>query len=143
MKTETKSIVIAVLSLIIVAGVAFYYVSYNYHRVTTIRGFRMVPKSEPTLSSHVDVSEWGTQDFISNRILVSDITAAGYGDEIPQIESVNSAIDRGLELFESLDEEYDITETANSLLDGLEIRFNRGPQNQENETDSQEQLVPN
>jgi len=126
MKTETKSIVIAVLSLVIVAGATFNYVSYNYHRVTTTGGYRIIPKSEPTLSSHVDVSEWGAQDFISNRVLVRDITDAGYGDEIPQVESVNSAIDRGLEIFESLDEEYDITETANSLLDGLEIKFNRG-----------------
>lgn len=136
MKTETKSIVIAVLSLIIVAGTAFYYVSYNYHRVTTTRGYRIIPKSEPTLTSHVDVSEWGAQDFISNRVLVSDISDAGYGDEIPQIESVNSAIDRGLELFESLDEEYDITETANSLLEGLEIKFNRGSQETEDQPDN-------
>ena len=132
MKTTTSSIIITVLSLIIVAGAAFYYVSYNYHRVTTTAGFRMIPKSEPTLSSHVDVSDWSAQDFVSNRVLVKDITDAGYGDEIPQIASVNSAIDRGMELFENLDEEYDITETANALLEGLEIRFNRGSQEPDN-----------
>lgn len=133
MKTETKSLVIVVLSLIIAAGAIFYYVSFNYHLVTTTRGFRLIPKSAPTLSSYVDISQWSMQEFISNRALVSDITDAGYGDEIPQVESVNSAIDRGLEIFENLDEEYDITETANSLLDGLEIRFNRGAQEQEAE----------
>ena len=67
---------------------------------------------------------------------MNDITDAGYGDEIPQIASVNSAIDRGLELFENLDEEYDITETASSLLEGLEIKFNRGSREPDDQPDN-------